>query len=255
MEMIVLAAGRGTRLWALTGGRPKHLLKVGGMTLLDRHLAFAESAGLAPVIVTRAEHADDFRGHGAEVIVEESPSEMMTTLHFVRSHVREPFVWVGGDMLFTDFAPLRQLIAAYRDGGSEVASSTPARSASRQAQPRPEPQVRVTRQGEFPFSLPNSRSSRCGCSNYLPATSAIRPATTCHALDRASRPVPGVRRAPFRDRHRGGHRRGEPLLRSRPRIVVSLGALDIVTAVSVNASSPRPRGGAATISSPSSATP
>jgi NDP-sugar pyrophosphorylase family protein len=169
MEMIVLAAGQGTRLRELTGGRPKHLLEAGGMTILDRHLAFAESAGLAPVIVTRAELAEDFRGRGAEVIVEEAPWEMITSLHFVRSHVREPFVWVGGDMLFTDFAPLCQLIAAYRDGG--YAAAFPycrSRRFKGKLSLDPEPQVRVTRQGDFPFSIPNFAVQSLRMFDYLP---------------------------------------------------------------------------------------
>jgi hypothetical protein len=139
------------------------------MTLLDRHLAFARSADLAPVIVTRAELAEDFRGHGAEVLVEESPSEMMRSLHFLRSHVREPFVWVGGDMLFTDFAPLRQIIQAYQDGESEAAFlySRSLRFKAKLALD-PKPRVRVTRQGDFPFSVTNFAVQSPRLFDYLP---------------------------------------------------------------------------------------
>jgi choline kinase len=45
-ELIILAAGRGTRMKALTSGRPKCLTPLLGLTLLDWQLAAAKAAGI-----------------------------------------------------------------------------------------------------------------------------------------------------------------------------------------------------------------
>src|SRR5436305_5664173 len=154
-KMILLAAGLGTRLWTVTGGRPKQLLEVGGMTLFDRHLALAEFLGLEPAVVTRPEFAADFAGRGAEVWIEDESPDMLVTLSNTRRHVREDYVWVGGDMLFTDFQPLRELLAAHRAAGSAGAflyARTDRFKAKLTLEPAPA--VVLTRQGSHPFSLP-----------------------------------------------------------------------------------------------------
>jgi NDP-sugar pyrophosphorylase family protein len=156
MKMIILAAGLGSRLRTLSGGRPKQLLEVGGMTLLDRLVRMAERAGLEPLVVTRAEFVADFRGAGLEVRVEEEPTALMVTLSNSRRHVAEPFVWIGGDMLLTDDAPVRDLVREHREAGSSGAFLY-VRSDRFKAKLRfdPDPEVLVTREGTFPFSLPN----------------------------------------------------------------------------------------------------
>ncbi|MDT0635024.1 phosphocholine cytidylyltransferase family protein [Spectribacter hydrogenoxidans] len=50
MQAIILAAGVGSRLGIVDGERrPKCLLEIGGMSLLDRHLQLLERAGVGPV--------------------------------------------------------------------------------------------------------------------------------------------------------------------------------------------------------------
>ncbi|HKA26795.1 MAG TPA: nucleotidyltransferase family protein [Gaiellaceae bacterium] len=63
MKAIVLAAGYATRLYPLTLDQPKHLLEVGGRTILERLLGqLAEVEGLDLVyVVTNDKFADRFR--------------------------------------------------------------------------------------------------------------------------------------------------------------------------------------------------
>lgn len=61
-HVVVLAAGRGSRLGALGDATPKWLLPVGGRTLADRHLEGVESAGPAVASVRVVV------GHAAEAI-------------------------------------------------------------------------------------------------------------------------------------------------------------------------------------------
>lgn len=116
MRLAVLAAGLGSRLREECGGRPKQLLTVGGRTLLDRTAELARCLGAEPLVVTRPEMAGAFRG--MEVVVEEAPSGLLGTLYHAREHLREDFCWIAGDMLFTDPAPLQELVALHRDQGS-----------------------------------------------------------------------------------------------------------------------------------------
>ena len=53
MKAIILAAGRGRRMGRMTRSLPKCLLKIGGMTLLDRQIHALRGAGIREIgIVT-----------------------------------------------------------------------------------------------------------------------------------------------------------------------------------------------------------
>ena len=65
MEGFILAAGLGTRLRPLTDDRPKALVEVGGMTLLERTIHRLEDAGVGHIVVNVHHFADmvtDFVG-------------------------------------------------------------------------------------------------------------------------------------------------------------------------------------------------
>lgn len=57
MKVVVLAAGTGRSLYPLTRQRPKSLLEVGGVTVLERLLMQAAKHGLAPVVVVGHQRA------------------------------------------------------------------------------------------------------------------------------------------------------------------------------------------------------
>ncbi|MEE9515217.1 MAG: NTP transferase domain-containing protein, partial [Candidatus Brocadiales bacterium] len=63
MRAIILAAGVGKRLKPLTDERPKCLIKIGGKTLLARHLEALEGLGIRDVTFVL--------GHLKEMILEE----------------------------------------------------------------------------------------------------------------------------------------------------------------------------------------
>lgn len=58
MEGFILAAGLGTRLRPLTDDRPKALVEVGGMTLLEHALHTLEAAGIEHIVVNVHHFAD-----------------------------------------------------------------------------------------------------------------------------------------------------------------------------------------------------
>ena len=73
---LILAAGFGTRMKALTKDRPKPLIKVAGKTLLDHALDVAQGAGISSVAVNGHYRADQIAAHLADKdvrFVEEQP--------------------------------------------------------------------------------------------------------------------------------------------------------------------------------------
>jgi NDP-sugar pyrophosphorylase family protein len=156
MKMVILAAGLGTRLAPAGGGRPKVLLDLGGETILGRLLSLASDLRLDPLVVTRSEHVAWFQDAPAEVLVEERPIGMMTTLYQTRSAVGdEPFVWIGGDMVFSEHGPLREMIEGHDP--DDFASFAYCRTGQFKAKVRFEPELtlKITREGQWDLSLPN----------------------------------------------------------------------------------------------------
>jgi choline kinase len=157
MKMVILVAGLGSRMRDVCGTRPKCLVDIGGESILDRLLAIGRELRLDPLIVTRPEYVADFRDTAAEVLVEERPVRMLTTLYQTRGIFQDlgaPFVWVAGDLVFSEIGPLRKLIEEHRTG--DFASYFLCRSNRFKAKVRFEPELEliVTREGEWPFSSP-----------------------------------------------------------------------------------------------------
>ncbi|MEW6280491.1 MAG: phosphocholine cytidylyltransferase family protein [Candidatus Eremiobacterota bacterium] len=66
---VILAAGQGTRLRPLTDDRPKCLVELAGVPLLDRQLHALKTAGLQPPLVVGGYRADRLVDRGHRVIV------------------------------------------------------------------------------------------------------------------------------------------------------------------------------------------
>ncbi len=66
MKAVILAAGRGERLWPLTEHRPKHLLPVGGRAILERTVNALANAGVKDLILVVNYKAEMIRAHFGE---------------------------------------------------------------------------------------------------------------------------------------------------------------------------------------------
>ena len=154
MKMVILAAGLGSRMRESMGGKPKILADLGGETILDRLLASGRELRLDPMIVTRPEFAADFGHAPAEVLVEERPVGLLTTLYQTRDLIHEPFVWVGGDMVFSETGVMRELVERHR--AEDFASFLVCKTDRFKAKVRFEPafEFDVTREGQWSLSLP-----------------------------------------------------------------------------------------------------
>jgi NDP-sugar pyrophosphorylase family protein len=170
MKFVILAAGLGSRLRQESGRRPKSLLDVGGVSLFDRLLDLADCVGLEPVVATRPEFVADFRRPGVDVLVEETPHIMVTLANACRRLPPEPLCWVGADMLFTDPAPFKELVATHlaSDSFCSFFYCRTDRFKAKLELGGPEPAVTVTREGEFELSIPDFVVQAARVAPWLP---------------------------------------------------------------------------------------
>jgi MurNAc alpha-1-phosphate uridylyltransferase len=54
MKAMILAAGRGERMRPLTDTMPKPLLRIGGQTLIERHIHALAGAGIRELVINHA---------------------------------------------------------------------------------------------------------------------------------------------------------------------------------------------------------
>jgi MurNAc alpha-1-phosphate uridylyltransferase len=122
---MILAAGRGERMRPLTDGTPKPLLKVGGETLIERHVIGLARAGIPRIVINLAwlgpqirDYLRDGARYGATISYsEETPHALETGGGIVRALPQlspGPFAVVNGD-IYTDFPFGTLALAADRD--------------------------------------------------------------------------------------------------------------------------------------------
>jgi bifunctional UDP-N-acetylglucosamine pyrophosphorylase/glucosamine-1-phosphate N-acetyltransferase len=123
MKAVILAAGEGTRLRPFTLTRPKHLISVGGKTVMEHVLDAVKNAGVNEVIVVvhyKAEQLRDFLGDGSkfglsiEYIRQTEMKGTADAIRTVESNVNEEFLLIYGDILTTSEA-IRSVIKGYAD--------------------------------------------------------------------------------------------------------------------------------------------
>ncbi|MFQ5634750.1 MAG: N-acetylmuramate alpha-1-phosphate uridylyltransferase MurU [Gammaproteobacteria bacterium] len=109
MKAMILAAGRGERMRPMTDTTPKPLLKVGGRTLIEHHIAALARAGVDDLVINLAWQGGsirDFIGNGAKygvkIAYSEEPAGALETGGGIRQALpllgTEPFWVVNGDV-------------------------------------------------------------------------------------------------------------------------------------------------------------
>lgn len=170
MKLIVLAAGLGVRLRQESGPRPKSLIDIGGVSIFDRLLDLAGFIGLEPVVVTRPEFVPAFRSRGVDVLIEEDSSHIIVTLaNACRRLPPEPLCWVAADMLFTDPAPLKELVESHLALDSFCSFCWCRTDRFKvKLELAPGPAVTVIRAGSFERSVPNFLVHAARVAPWLP---------------------------------------------------------------------------------------
>lgn len=118
MKAILLAAGVGKRLWALTQHRPKCLIEIGMRTLLDRSLEALAGVGIKQAVLVVGYKQEMIRSaagsglHGVEVRYLESDQYRhgsITSLWRARTELDDDAVIMDADVLFHPLI-LRRLV-------------------------------------------------------------------------------------------------------------------------------------------------
>ncbi len=105
MQAVILAAGFGSRLKALTGGKAKALVDIGGRPLILHQLEALADHGVGPVMVVIGHHGDEVQqviGDRAETILNDRFAETnsLYSLWLTREWIKGPFVLLNCDLLF-----------------------------------------------------------------------------------------------------------------------------------------------------------
>jgi len=113
MKAMILAAGYGNRLRPLTETTPKPLLKVGGVSLLERHIKRLVAVGITELVINiswLAEQIEDYFGDGSAFGVNISWSREPEPLETGGGVAKalpllggQPFLLVNGD-IWSDFS-------------------------------------------------------------------------------------------------------------------------------------------------------
>ncbi|GAB5449383.1 nucleotidyltransferase family protein [Gymnodinialimonas sp.] len=116
LPCLILAAGFGTRMGALTADRPKPLIDVAGQTLLDHALDAAEGAG--PITVNAHFHADQIAQHlaGRGITIQHEQPKILDSGGAVKraaQGLKGPMATLNADNVWTGTAPVPQLQAAF----------------------------------------------------------------------------------------------------------------------------------------------
>ena len=119
---MILAAGFGTRMGALTRDRPKPLLKVAGATLLDRAIDLCVAAGVRRVVINLHYRGEMIKAalssrNDVEIAYSEETEILETGGGVARALPllgAEPFFVVNSDAIWTGASPLDELAASWR---------------------------------------------------------------------------------------------------------------------------------------------
>lgn len=105
MQAIILAAGFGSRLAPVTGGKSKALVEIGGRPLILHQLEALADHGVGPVLVVVGHQADEVQkviGDRATILLNERFAETnsLHSLWLARDWVKGPFVLLNCDLFF-----------------------------------------------------------------------------------------------------------------------------------------------------------
>ena len=100
MNIIILAAGRGTRLGKHNNNKPKCLFEINGLSLIERNLIFFKYANLNPILVSGFEKEKlHFLNLPMIYNSEYKETNMLWSLYQASDYMNEDFIVCYSDIL------------------------------------------------------------------------------------------------------------------------------------------------------------
>jgi MurNAc alpha-1-phosphate uridylyltransferase len=124
--LMLFAAGFGTRMGALTRDRPKPLIPVAGLPLIDHALEIGTQAGVARTVVNTHYHADQIAAHlaGRDITISHETGQILETGGGLKAALpllgEGPVAILNSDGIWTGANPLAELAAAWDDTRMEA---------------------------------------------------------------------------------------------------------------------------------------
>ncbi|MGD8545020.1 MAG: sugar phosphate nucleotidyltransferase [Candidatus Bathyarchaeota archaeon] len=128
MKAVVLAAGEGVRLKPITSTRPKHLIKVAGIPILEKCLKEIKESGIDEVLIVVHFMADAICRHfqegtslglKIEYVKQEGILGTGNAICLAEPYVKDDFLVVYGDLLFNTDA-IRRVIRLHGEKRTDV---------------------------------------------------------------------------------------------------------------------------------------
>ncbi len=157
--IMIFAAGRGTRMGALTTHVPKPLIQVSGRPLIDHALDLVRDAGISEVVVNTHTHAEQLHSHLSTAdpnIRISHETELLDTGGGLKNAAAlfggECVFTLNADMVWRNGNPLKTLAAAWNDEEMDaLLCLLPREKATGHKSPGDfflEPDGRITRRGD-----------------------------------------------------------------------------------------------------------
>ncbi|WP_179188293.1 NTP transferase domain-containing protein [Kiloniella majae] len=101
-RLIILAAGKGTRLRPLTNDRPKCMVELAGRSLIERQIDVAKQSGISDIYIVGGYLSEKLEGLGVTVLKNEryDTTNMVSTLMCAKEILSDDFVLSYGDIVY-----------------------------------------------------------------------------------------------------------------------------------------------------------
>ncbi len=120
-DLMIFAAGKGTRMAPLTDVTPKPLIRVGGQTLLDRAVTLGRQGGAGRIVVNTHHLGEQVVAHlaGSDVAISDESDLLRETggglRHAAPLLAPGPVITLNPDVVWTGPNPVAALLANWRD--------------------------------------------------------------------------------------------------------------------------------------------
>lgn len=120
LQALIMAAGKGSRLGALTSDQPKCFMEINGKKIIDHHLSLFKEAGIKDIVVVGGYQFGKLENHLADKDVQLIYNPLYAHCNVLGSFwtaqhtLKEDFIFLHGDTLF-EKSILSDLISAHGD--------------------------------------------------------------------------------------------------------------------------------------------